>query len=114
MNQIFFPDNILPQVANNETILIKLIKMFIDSYEESLLELEKSLECGDFDTFQKQAHHMKPTILILFPKSNHETIKYLEAKSSPLSNEETHLEFKNLKSDVNLFVEEALNFLSKK
>lgn len=113
MNTIFFPDKILPQVANNNNVLEKLLKMFLDSYKESLEELKQALSNKDYDNLQKLAHHMKPTILLLFPNSNHETIKFLEKQSSINTDLETNQMFEQLTSDIEVFITEAKIFLSK-
>lgn len=112
MNTLFLPNSILPRVANSQPTLIKLTQMFLDSYRNSLDSLRIPLENEDMEALQKNAHHMKPTVFILFPEEHHNTIKFLEKKSS-LSNKQQTIEmFLQLKSDIKRFAEEAKNYLA--
>ena len=113
MSTLFNPENILPRVANSKPTLVKLTQMFLHSYHQSLDSLRIPLENGDMEALQKNAHHMKPTVFILFPEEHHETIKFLE-KSSSLNNKQETIEmFLKLKSDIKNFAQEAKNYLAK-
>lgn len=112
MSNLFIPQSILPRVANSKPTLVKLIQMFLDSYDKSLDSLRIPLENGDIEALQKNAHHLKPTVFILFPEQHHDTIRFLE-KSSSLNNKQKTIEvFLQLKSDVSLFVKEAKDYLN--
>ena len=112
MNTLFLPNNILPRLANSQSMLIKITQMILDSYNKSLDSLRIPLENGDIETLQKNAHHMKPTVFILFPEEHHNTIKFLE-KSSSLGNRQQTIEmFLKLKSDIKKFAEEAKSYLA--
>lgn len=112
MNKLFFPEIILPKLANKEEILIKMLKLFKETSSTYMDEISTAIESFDYRIINKVAHTLKPSLLILFPKEVHDAIRFLEKEAKEDNQNETVKQFHFLQSSIKHFLVESQNYWS--